>query len=143
LAVNNDIKANRTGDRFLRSFQRLISTVKIYQENHPILSECAQEFIGAASEWWEDDDFLTLYTSHERFIIQEEKLQYRRENVKLIHELLQYFEKRRIPGVRFCSDLKALPSERLIEFVLMLNQAEQESDPLKWCPNRQFMITGI
>jgi HD-GYP domain-containing protein (c-di-GMP phosphodiesterase class II) len=141
LAVNNDIKANRTGDRFLRSFQRLISTVKIYQENHPILSECAQEFIGAASEWWEDDDFLTLYTSHERFIIQEEKLHYRRENVKLIHELLQYFEKRRIPGVRFCSDLKALPSERLIEFVLMLNQAEQESDPLKWI-ERQIRDNG-
>ena len=132
MSVDNDSQASLTGDRFLRSFHRLINTARIYQENHPTLKECAQEFVDAAKGWWEDDNYLTLHISRERFLIQEEKLQYRRENVKLIHELLRYFEQRGIPGLRFCSDLEASPSEELIKFVRKLNQAEQEADPLKW-----------
>jgi HD-GYP domain-containing protein (c-di-GMP phosphodiesterase class II) len=132
LSADNNQQASRRGDRFLQSFHRLINTVRIYQENHPILKECAQEFIDAASAWWEEDDCLTLHTSRERFLIQEEKLQYLRENAKLIHELLRYFEQRGIPGLRFCSELKTVPSEGLIDFVLKLNQAEQETDPLRW-----------
>jgi HD-GYP domain-containing protein (c-di-GMP phosphodiesterase class II) len=132
LRQENETEASLSGESFLRAFHRLINGVRFYDENHQTLKECAHQLMDAASVWWEDDDSLTIHVSRERFLIQEEKVLYRRDNLKFIQELLQYFKKRGIQGLRFSSDLKESSSDKFIEFTRMLNHAEQKEDPSAW-----------
>ena len=132
--LSQDYQIQRTvlGEGFLRAFYKLTQAVKVYQDNNQVLIECAEEFVGALTQWWEDEDYVTIQISRGRFFLQEEKLLFRRENLNIIKEMLNYFEQRKLGGLRFKSSLKFSPFDQILRFGRLLNRAEIEEDPVAW-----------
>jgi HD-GYP domain-containing protein (c-di-GMP phosphodiesterase class II) len=123
---------NFLGEVFLRAFYRLIQTVKIHQDNNHMLFECAKDLVDCMAPWWVDEDYLTIKVSRGRFLLEDEKLLYRRQNANLIQEMLCYFEKRNLQGLRFHRPVKDCSFEEILSFVRFLNLAERQSEPVKW-----------
>ena len=125
-------KSNLQGEVFLRAFYRLIQTVKIHQDNNHLLIECAKDLVNSMAALWVDEESLTIKVSRGRFLLEDEKLLYRRENVNLIQEMLRYFEQRNLQGLRFHRPVKDCSFEEILSFVRLLNLAEKRSEPMKW-----------
>ncbi|MGB2930440.1 MAG: HD-GYP domain-containing protein, partial [Desulfobacterales bacterium] len=49
-----------------------------------------------------------------------------------INNLIQYLEKRNLPGLCFFTDIQDASAKEIIEFSRTLNNAEQQEDSLKW-----------
>jgi HD-GYP domain-containing protein (c-di-GMP phosphodiesterase class II) len=120
------------GERFLRTFHRLIHSVKIHQDNNALLIECAKEFLGTLVYWWQEEEYLKIHISRGRFFLQDEKLLYRRQNVNLIEEMYSYLEKRKLGGLVFHSTLEHSSFEQLWGFIRVLNDAERQEHPFVW-----------
>ncbi|MCK4987030.1 MAG: hypothetical protein KAS40_15975, partial [Desulfobacterales bacterium] len=98
--------------------------------NNELLIKCIKNFSDTLGAWWVEDDNLTIKLSHGRFLVQDEKLYYQRENLKLIQEMYHFFENRKLSGICFHSDLKNYSSENLLCFARILNDAGEKEDPL-------------
>jgi HD-GYP domain-containing protein (c-di-GMP phosphodiesterase class II) len=120
------------GEKTLGAFHKLIQTAKIHENNNQLLIKCIKDFSGALRSWWTDNDDLTIKLSHGRFLIQDEKLYFQRENVKLIQEMYHFFETRKLSGLRFHSDLKGYSVENILRFARLINVAGEKDDPLAW-----------
>jgi HD-GYP domain-containing protein (c-di-GMP phosphodiesterase class II) len=79
-----------------------------------------------------DEDHVVVKISRGRFFLQDEKLRYRRENTNLINEMLHYFEKRKLPGLRFFTPPLDSSFQQILDFARLLNRAEHQGDPLTW-----------
>ena len=117
---------------FIQCFYKLIQLAKIHEDNNQLLLECIEEFMQVISRLLVDDDQITLQISRGNIYLQDEKLRYRRDIDSLIHNLIQYLEKRTLPGFCFCADIQKASAKKIIEFIRTLNTAEQQEDPLKW-----------
>jgi HD-GYP domain-containing protein (c-di-GMP phosphodiesterase class II) len=120
------------GEKTLGAFHKLIQTAKIHQNNNQLLIKCIKEFSGVLSLWWAEDDELTIKLSHGRFLIQDEKLYFQRDNAKLIKEVYHFFECRELSGLRFHSDIMNSSSENILGFARLLNEASEKDNPLAW-----------
>lgn len=125
-------KSNFQGESFLLAFYRLIQTVKIHQDNNHLLIERVEDFINSLEYWWVDGEYFTIKVSRGRFLLEDQKLLYRRENVNLIHETLSYFEQRNLQGLRFHFTTKDCTLEQILSFIRILNQAERQPEPMGW-----------
>ena len=120
------------GEKTLGAFHKLVQTAKIHENNNQLLIKCIKDFSGVLRSWWTDNDDLTIKLSHGRFLIQDEKLYFQRENVKLIKEMYHFFESRKLLGLRFHSDLKDYSFENILRFARLVNVAGEKDDPLAW-----------
>ena len=130
-----ETQRSQLGETTLRSFHKLLHTSKIHDINNELLIKCIKNFSDTLGAWWHEDDNVTIKVSHGRFLIQDEKLYYQRENLKLIKEMYNFFESRKLSGICFHSDLKDYSSEHLIDFARILNDAADREDPLSWIIN--------
>ena len=64
--------------------------------------------------------------------MQEEKLIFHRENISLIRETVEYFEKRMIMGLRFNRFISEASFEQILEFLRLLNNLTAEEESLIW-----------
>jgi len=127
-----EIQTIQLREKTLRSFHKLIQTSKIYEDNNQLLIKYLKNFSDILDEWWVEDDNLTIKISHGRFLVQDKKLYYQRENLKLIQEMYHFFESRKFSGICFHSDQKNCSSENLLYFTRVLNFAGKKEDPLSW-----------
>ena len=120
------------GERFFSAFYRLLQMAKLHQDNNPTLIDCAEIFAGSLKALGADENHVTVQISGGRFYLQDEKLAYHRKSAGLIQNMLQYFEARGLPGLRFstCPDKSFLG--QILAFVRLLNQSEKQPDPLAW-----------
>ena len=116
----------------MRSFHQLLQTSKIHEINNELLKKCIKNFSDTLDAWWVDDDNLTIKLSHGRFIVQDEKLYFQRENHRLIKEMYHFFERRKLLGICFRSDLKNYSPENILFFAHTLNDAADKEDPFSW-----------
>ena len=130
-----ETQRSQLGETTLRSFHKLLHTSKIHDINNELLIKCIKNFSDTLGAWWHEDDNVTIKVSHGRFLIQDEKLYYQRENLILIKEMYNFFESRKLSGICFHSDLKDYSSEHLIDFARILNDAADREDPLSWIIN--------
>ena len=119
-------------ENFIQCFYKLIQLAKIHEDNNQLLLECIEEFMQIIARLLEDDDQITLQISRGNIYLQDEKLRYRRDIDSLIHNLIQYLEKRTLSGLCFSKDIQKASAKEIIEFSRTLNTAEQQEDPLKW-----------
>ena len=119
-------------EEFIRTFYKLIQLVKIHEDNNQLLLECIEEFMQVIARLLVDDDQITFQISRGNIYLQDEKLRYRPEIDSLINNLIQYLEKRNLPGLCFFADIQDASAKEIIEFSRTLNNAEQQEDPLKW-----------
>ncbi len=122
----------KVDEDFLKTFYRLVHLVKIHQVNNPLLMECIVDLKRAAGRLLEEDDHITLQVSRGNIFIQDEKLRYRRDIDKLVKNILKYFEKRDLKGLRFYTDVQEASDKEIIKFGRILNESEQQKDPLNW-----------
>jgi HD-GYP domain-containing protein (c-di-GMP phosphodiesterase class II) len=130
--MGSEIKVAQLGEKTLGSFHKLIQTSKIYENNNQLLIKYLKNFSDILDEWWVEDDNLTIKISHGRFLVQDKKLYYQRQNLKLIQEMYHFFESRKLSGICFHSDLKNYSSENLLYFARMLYVAGKKEDPFSW-----------
>lgn len=121
-----------SGERFLRTFFRLIQAVKLHQDNSQLLTECVRDFVDAIAQQCTDEVHLTIQITPGRIFLQGEKFLYRRGTVSLIRRILHYFEERGLQGLRFYVAIKDSSLGDILAFARLLNNARQEDDPLAW-----------
>ncbi|MGA9177210.1 MAG: hypothetical protein WBZ05_08200, partial [Desulfobacterales bacterium] len=126
----------KVDEDFLKTFYRLVHLVKIHQVNNPLLMECIVDFKRFAGRLLAEDDHITLQVSRGNIFIQDEKLRHRRDIDKLVKNILQYFENRDLKGLRFYADVQEVSDEEIIKFGRILNESEQQKDPLGWFVDR-------
>jgi HD-GYP domain-containing protein (c-di-GMP phosphodiesterase class II) len=119
-------------EAFIQCFYKLIQLAKIHEDNNQLLLESIEAFMQVMGQLLEDDDRVTLQISRGNIYLQDEKLRYRREIDRLIHNLIQYLEKRTLPGLCFLTDIQDASAKEIIEFSRTLNFAEQQEDPAEW-----------
>jgi HD-GYP domain-containing protein (c-di-GMP phosphodiesterase class II) len=119
-------------EAFIQCFYKLIQLAKIHEDNNQLLLESIEAFMQVMGQLLEDDDRVTLQISRGNIYLQDEKLRYRREIDSLIHNLIQYLEKRTLPGLCFLTDIQDASAKEIIEFSRTLNFAEQQEDPAEW-----------
>jgi HD-GYP domain-containing protein (c-di-GMP phosphodiesterase class II) len=119
-------------EKTLRYFHKLIQTSKIHESNNELLIKCIKNFSEILDAWWGEDDNVTIKISHGRFLVQDEKLYYQRDNLKLIREMYHFFESRKLSGICFHSDHKNFSSENILRFARILNIALEKENPIVW-----------
>ncbi len=120
------------GEKCLIALFKLTTAVKMYQSNNQVLRDCAQDFMGILGQLIAEEGFLTITVSRGQFFLQDEKPLYQRENINIIKEMLDYFEKRKIPGFRFNPSADITPIDQILTFTRLLNNAAKKEDPLSW-----------
>jgi len=131
--LNVDSKKDRMlhGEIFFRTFFRLLQTVKIHQPDNQLLLDHAKEFVDVII-FGGDQNSLTLQISRNQFYLQDEKFVNRTQNLTLMQEMLQYFQQRSLPGLRFHSSVRDAAPGQIIAWAHLLNQAENKEEPLRW-----------
>ena len=119
-------------EEFIRTFYRLVYMAKIHQDNNQLLIECLDDFMQGIDPLFLDDDQITIQIFRGNIYLQDEKLGHRREIESLINNLLQYFEKRNLQGLRFSSFIQDASAKEFLSFSRTLNNTEQQEDPLNW-----------
>ena len=124
------------GEKTLRCFHKLLQTVKIHENSNQLLIKCIKDFSGVLGQWWKEDGELTIKLARGRFLIQDEKLFYQSENVKLVQEMYQFFEDRNLSGLCFKADAQDFTSKRILGLARLLNDAGGKDDSLAWIVER-------
>ncbi|HAO20939.1 MAG: hypothetical protein BWK80_44585 [Desulfobacteraceae bacterium IS3] len=119
-------------EQFVRSFYKILQSLKIHRENNQLLTESVHDFIELLHRIGDEQGSLTIRFIRGRLWLQEEKLLYRRETVNLFDNLMSYFEKRGLGGIRFYPRIGSKDMTEILVFAAILNQAEQKKDALSW-----------
>lgn len=125
-------EAGKLHEDFLKTFYKLVYLSKIHQVKNPLLTECIGVFKKVAGLLLTDDEDITLQVSRGNIFIQDEKLLHRRDIAKLVNNTLQYFEKRGLQGLCFYAAVQEASDKEIIDFGRILNESEQQKDPLGW-----------
>jgi HD-GYP domain-containing protein (c-di-GMP phosphodiesterase class II) len=119
-------------EEFVRVFYKILQSLRIHRENNQLLTESVQSFIALLRQQGSGEGVITIRFVRGRLYFQEEKLLYRRETVNLFDNLMSYFEKRGLGGIRFYPRIGSKDMTEVLVFAAILNQAEQKKEPLSW-----------
>lgn len=124
------------GEKSLRCLHKLLQTAKIHENSNQLLLKCIKDFSGVLGLWWKEDGELTIKLARGRFLIQDEKLFYQSENVKLVQEMYQFFEDRNLSGLCFKPDAQDYTLKSILGLACLLNDAGEKEDSLTWIVER-------
>jgi len=134
MADSAKYKSYSQREEFLLNFYSLIQNVKIYSDNHAQVVGGLKKFSESMDNCVESDA-LTLKISNDQLFIDDEKLPYSRTNKILFDNIIHYFGDRGLEGVRFFEDVKHVSAKEKLAFLHLLQQSEQNPDPLNWLKN--------
>jgi HD-GYP domain-containing protein (c-di-GMP phosphodiesterase class II) len=120
------------GQRFLQNLNALFSTAKIHLDNNQLLQNCMTAFSQTLEELLQLDDEINLLASVGCFYLQQQKVVLERNAQGLARKMLNYFEERKIDGLRFNRGAAYVSSDDFLVFIRLLNAAVNEKDPLYW-----------
>ena len=120
------------GEEFFRAFYKLVNSVKMYDDNNQSVVRCANDLIHAIAQCGLNDSDVTIQLVGDRFYLQNEKLVYRKGTSDFINNMRGYFEKRKLEGLRFSTDVKDIPPGQILTFARMIDNAEKQKNPIEW-----------
>lgn len=120
------------GEEFFGALYKLVHLIRMYDDNNQSVVRCANDFIHAISQCGENESDLIIQLVGDRFYLQNEKLIYRKGTANLINNMLVYFEKRKLEGLRFSTDVKDIPPAQILTFARVIDKAEKQKDPIEW-----------
>ncbi len=132
--MNNQDAINRPvlgGVVFLTVFYRLIRTARIYDDNNSRINEAVSQFVKIVRQLCVDED-LAINVTLGRFYMQGEKLLYRSKDLRLIHDMLDFFEKRGLAGLCFAPGIKEAPIKEITSFARIIDRSIKKEHPLSW-----------
>jgi HD-GYP domain-containing protein (c-di-GMP phosphodiesterase class II) len=136
-----DAELMELGGKFIKAFHHMIHTVRIHQENNQLMKECISQF-GKILAKMAGGEELEMLLWRGRFFLQGEKLLYRRETFPLINEMMEYFPKRGLQGLRFHPTFRKASFKDFIIFARLLDEAAMQEDPPSWL-EKQLADNGL
>ena len=121
-------------EELLLNFYSLIQNTRIHSDDHALVAGGIEKFSKSLNDCMESDA-LTLKISNDQFFVDDEKLPYTRTTKNLFDNIIHYFDTRDMEGVRFLEDIKQVSAKEILTFIHVLQQSEQNSDPLDWLKN--------
>lgn len=118
--------------RFLLALHLLLNSARIHQDNNRILVSAVEQFAALVRYFLEDDDEITLLASGGRLYLQQEKVVYRANLAPIISTLLEFFDRRRLNGLRFFPAIEQADIADIAAFARILIKAESQEDPGLW-----------
>ncbi|MEJ2723846.1 MAG: hypothetical protein P8175_04205, partial [Deltaproteobacteria bacterium] len=118
-------------ESLFQAFYRMIQTIRIHQDNNELVGICLNAFHNTISKLDMEDD-LTIQVSEGRFYVQGRRLQFRKQIVRLIHAMLDFFGRRGLSGLRFYPAVQDVPATELLAFVRLLIRSVEKEDPTAW-----------
>ncbi len=119
-------------EELLAALHSLVQTVQIHQENNELVINGVRRFLKVVYELMEDSEDLTIQWSKGRFYVQEEKVVHRRESSNLVDNMLKFFEKRGLMGLRIYPVIADTTLEDIVKFARYLNDAVRHKNPMDW-----------
>lgn len=110
---------------------RMVQAIRIHQDNNQLVKRCLAAFQKTISSMDLQAD-ITIQISEGRFFIQGEKIQYRKELVRLINAMLRFFQRRALEGLRIHPEVREIPQDELLGFMRILVQSDEKRDPAAW-----------
>ena len=110
---------------------RLIQAIRIHQDNNQLVKLCLAAFQETIARLDLQED-ITVQISEGRFFVQGEKIRYRKELIRLITSMLQFFQRRALEGLRLHPAVKEISQDDLLTFMRLLVRSEQKNDPVAW-----------
>lgn len=120
------------GLQLLHALHMLISSAKIYTDNSKLLIAAVQGFVEVVAGLFSEDDEIVLLASSGRFYLQQERVSYRSNLAALVNDMLVFFEKRKLGGLRFHPAAAEMPPATIATFARLLQQCCYEDDPEAW-----------
>jgi HD-GYP domain-containing protein (c-di-GMP phosphodiesterase class II) len=105
--------------------------VRIHQDNNQLVKVCVERFRETMAGL-EPEDELKLWISEGRFYVQTERLLYRKELVRIIHAMFDFFNRRAIQGMIFTAQIRGAPLEEIVAFFRILIQSAEKAAPASW-----------
>jgi HD-GYP domain-containing protein (c-di-GMP phosphodiesterase class II) len=118
-------------ETLLQSFYRMIQAIRIHQDNNRLVNLCVDRFRAIISKLHLESE-LKIWISQGRFYVQNERLQYRKELVRIIHAMLDFFSRRALEGLCFTPLIADAPMEEMIAFIRILIQSAEKAAPASW-----------
>jgi HD-GYP domain-containing protein (c-di-GMP phosphodiesterase class II) len=119
-------------EELLAALHGMVQTVRIHQENNELVVNVVRRFLKVVYELLEDSEDLTIQWSKGRFYVQEEKVVHRRESSNLVDNMLKFFEKRGLMGLRIYPVIADTTLEDIVKFSRFLNDAVRYKNPMDW-----------
>lgn len=126
-----NIKLHAWAETLFLGLYRMIQTVKIHKDNNQLVKSCLANFKQIVSRVGEEQD-LTILISEGQFYIQGEKVRYRKNLVRLINALVEFFERREIGGLRFHPGVRKATLGEILAFVRLLIHCSKQKDSAIW-----------
>ncbi|MCK4830217.1 hypothetical protein KA005_81620, partial [bacterium] len=120
------------GEEFFGALYKLVHLVRMYDDNNQLAVRWANDFVHAITQCGVNESDLTIQLVGDRFYLQNEKRIYRKGTANLINNMLVYFEKRKLEGLRFSTDVKDIPPAQILTFARVIDKAEKQKDPIEW-----------
>ena len=118
-------------ETLLQNFYRMIQAIRIHQDNNRLVNLCVDRFREMISKLHLESE-LKIWISEGRFYVQNERLQYRKELVRIIHAMLDFFSRRALEGLCFTPLIADAPMEEMIAFIRILIQSAEKAAPASW-----------
>ena len=118
-------------ETLLQNFYRMIQAIRIHQDNNRLVNLCVDRFREIISKLHLESE-LKIWISEGRFYVQNERLQYRKELVRIIHAMLDFFSRRALDGLCFTPLIADAPMEEMIAFIRILIQSAEKAAPASW-----------
>jgi len=118
-------------ETLFQNLYRLIQAVRIHQDNNQLVKVCVERFRETIAGL-EPENELKLWISEGRFYVQTERLHYRKELVRIIHAMFDFFNRRAIDGMIFTPQISGTPLEEIVAFFRILIQSVEKAAPASW-----------
>src|SRR4030042_1693207 len=125
------VEASTWEETLFQNLYRLIQAVRIHQDNNQLVKVCVGRFRETISRLKLQTE-LKLWISEGRFFVQTERLHYRKELVRIIHAMLDFFNRRGLQGVCFSPMVSEAPLEEIVAFVRILIRSVEKAAPGSW-----------
>lgn len=116
---------------FLKTLFLLIQTARVYDDNNKLIKQSLAKFQELLLALTREGN-LDIQIWRGRFYVEGEQLPYKRENISIINEMIDYFCARGIGGVRFYLTSRMASPEDLINFIRVLDATGAQEKPFDW-----------
>ena len=122
-----------------QNLYRLIQAVRIHQDNNQLVKVCVERFLETISSLKLEAE-LKIWISEGRFFVQTERLQYRKEMVRIIYAMLDFFNRRALQGICISPLITEAPVEEIVAFVRILIQSAEKAAPAAWLEKQMELV---
>jgi HD-GYP domain-containing protein (c-di-GMP phosphodiesterase class II) len=126
-------------ETLLQNLYRMVQAIRIHQDNNNLVNLCVDRFRESISKLHLDGE-LKIWVSEGRFYVKNERLQYRKELIRIIHAMLDFFSRRGLEGMCISPLIIDAPMEEIIAFTRILIRSVEKAAPASWL-EKQLEVT--